>query len=128
MPNLANQPSTPRQQAFAAALAFAFGTRKGDPPRHTPAFDHVLFLHADPADIGSLTKDRRVIVLPTSLSFDKLTARPGFAHFSSGSLSLKMLDDHHAEASFGSGMGGGKLALDRRNGVWRVGPLSAWII
>lgn len=128
LPNLADQPPTPRQEAFAAALAFAFGTRQDDPQRPTPAFEHVLFLHADPADVGGLAKDRRVIILPTSLSFDKLTARPGFAHFSAGSLSLKMLDDNHAEAGFGSGMGGGKLALDRKNGVWRAGPLSAWVI
>ena len=28
-----------------------------------------------------------------------------------------MLDDNHAEASIGTGMGGGKLALERKDGV-----------
>ena len=70
VPNLADKPSTPRQEAFAAALAFAFGTRTGDRQQTTP-FEHVLFLHADPADIGSWQRSARRSCMPTSLSFNK---------------------------------------------------------
>lgn len=128
---------TPRQQAFAAALAYI--TREPDraislgvPASGTfvqrrSTDQRTLFIVADPDDVAAAVSERRIIVLPASLDRKLLTKHPAFGVFYPMQLSLHMLDERHAELVYDAGWQGGTVALELRDGVWLVGSLSAWI-
>ena len=86
-----------------------------------------MFVIADPEDLVGISAGRRIIVLPTSLDFELLHKHPAFGVFYPMSISLRMLDDKHAELTYSASWQGGTLAMELRDGAWRIGTLSAWI-
>lgn len=89
--------------------------------------ERTLFLVADPQDLAGISSMQRIVVLPQSLDRALLKKHPSFSIFMPMHMSLKMLDDRHAEIEYGSGWAGGTLALDLRDGVWRIGRLTEWV-
>jgi hypothetical protein len=139
LPNVAlNKNPTPRQRAFAAAVAFlthepdraiSFGVPESDTfVRRQSTDERTLFIVADPNDAAGIAGTKRIIVVPTSLDFSLLAKHPAFALFFPMSISLKMFDDgKHAEVVYSAGWSGGTLAMEVRDGTWHIGTLSSWV-
>ncbi len=138
LPNVAFNPDADsRKGAFAAALAHLLG--QGDDAisflvpaskqfvRRRSSDERTLFVVTDPENLSGLVSDRRIIVLPESLTRKALDQHPAFAVFYPMRLSLRMLDERHAILIHNSGWVGGTLALEWHEGHWRVGVLGAWI-
>ena len=139
LPNVAlNRNPTPRQSAFAAAVAFlthepdraiSFGVPESDTfVRRQSTDERTLFIVADPNDAAGIAGTKRIIVVPTSLDFSLLAKHPAFGLFFPMSISLKMFDDgKHAEVVYSAGWSGGTLAMEMRDGTWHIGTLSSWV-
>lgn len=138
LPNVAlSKEPTARQRAFAAALSFLthepdLAISVGVPAsgafaRRQATDERTLFVIADPEDLASISASRRIVVLPTSLDFKSLHKHPSFGVFYPMSISLRMVDDTHAELTYSASWQGGVLAMELRDGIWHIGTLSAWI-
>jgi len=133
---LSAEPSV-RQRAFAAALAFlthepdlaiSIGVPGTDAfVRRRASDERTLFVTADPEDVAGISAGRRIIVLPTSLDFELLRKHAAFGVFYPMSISLRMIDDKHAELRYSASWHGGTLVMELHDGVWRIGTLSSWI-
>lgn len=138
LPNVAFEAvPTLRRSAFAQALNHILG----EPDRALSALvpgsttfvkrqrtdERTLYLVADPDDLAGISSRQRIVVLPQHLDRALLRKHPSFSIFMPMHLSLKMLDDRHAEIEYSSGWAGGTLALDLRDGAWRIGSLTQWV-
>lgn len=97
----------------------AFGKRQRTDER-------TLYLVADPDHLTGLVSERRILVLPKSFDLALLSKHPSFPIFMPMHVSLRVLDARHAEVDHDRGGAGGMLALDLRDGVWRVASLLDW--
>jgi hypothetical protein len=138
LPNVAlTKQTSSRQAAFASALAFL--TNEPDLgisvlvpgsetfARRRSGDERTLFVITDPENLAGVSAGRRIVVLPTSLDMKLLGKNPAFAVFFPLQVSLRMIDQEHAELVYNASWQGGTLALELRNGVWRIGTLSEWI-
>jgi len=138
LPNVAlTKVTTSRQSAFAAAIGFltnepdlaisAFVPGSDIFVRRRSGDERTLFVITDPENLAGTSAGHRIIVLPNSLDMALLHKHPAFGVFFPMHVSLRMLDETHAELTYDASWQGGTLAMELHKGVWRIGTLSGWI-
>jgi len=138
LPNVAlTKATTSRHSAFAAALGFLTNEpdlaisvlvpRSDTFMRRRSGDERTLFVITDPDNLAGISAGHRIIVLPNSLDMTLLHKHPAFGVFFPMHISLRMLDETHAELTYDAAWHGGTLAMELHKGVLRIGTLSSWI-
>ncbi|HJU39183.1 MAG TPA: hypothetical protein VJ724_06380, partial [Tahibacter sp.] len=137
LPNVAYRTSPGGTTPFVAALkslldapdrAISFGVPGSDAfARRRSGNERTLYLVADPVLVEGVGSDVRIIVLPPSLDLRTLHANAAFSLSFPMHTSFRRLDERRAEFVYSFGWRGGTLALELRDGVWRIGELEGWI-